>query len=167
MKSFSYTITTSMSIFNKRYQCTCAVYCVTSQTLDNGFWNPRFWNTTFAADRNFYFMNHPDFGIHLLRTNWYSKIGVLLYYVVQLTFVENRRGLFHASHGITKMTFPPKELRWIIPCPNHTSEKQGSLKHAVKYGYQETIMSTTAAMFNVDYRILGNRELGFFNEIVE
>ena len=39
----------------------------------------RFWNTTFAADQNFYFINHLDFGIHLMQTNWYSKIGVLLY----------------------------------------------------------------------------------------
>ena len=33
-----------------------------------------------------YFINYldfginPDFGIHLLRNNWYSKIGVLLYF---------------------------------------------------------------------------------------
>ena len=56
------------------------------------FWNnPRFWNTTFAEDRNFYYINHldfgvnPDFGIHLLRTNWYSKIGILLYMKLLIT----------------------------------------------------------------------------------
>ena len=37
-------------------------------TIKPRFWNnPRFWNTTFAGYRNFYFINHLDFGIHLLR----------------------------------------------------------------------------------------------------
>ena len=57
---------------------------------------PRFWNTTFAGDRNFYFINHldfginPDFGIHLLRTNWYSKIGVI--YEVKIS-VRNKSSI--------------------------------------------------------------------------
>ena len=37
-------------------------------TVKPRFWNPRFWNNpqfwnTFAADRNFYYIDHPGFGI--------------------------------------------------------------------------------------------------------